>query len=305
MGRFGTVITAMVTPFDQGGELDVDGAATLARHLVDAGSDGLVVAGTTGEGPVLTDEEKIDLWRAVADAVSVPVVAGTGTNDTAHSIALTQAAGETGVQGVLVVTPYYNRPSQTGLSAHFRAVAGATDLPVLLYDIPVRTGRRIATDLLIELGNTVGTIVGVKDSTADPAAAARVVAETPDHFELYSGDDPLTLPLMAVGAVGIVSVAAHWAAPLFVEMVSAFQSGDLAGAQQANARLFESYQFESSDAFPNPMPAKAACRALGLPAGQCRLPHEVAPSSLDEHARQVVERVGRALSGASVRESIG
>src|SRR5258708_30948159 len=135
MGRFGPVVTAMVTTFDEGGGLDVAGAVPLARHLVDAGSDGLVVAGTTGEGPVLTDQEKIDLWRTVAGAVGVPVVAGTGTNDTAHSIALTQAAGETGVQGVLVVTPYYNRPSQAGLSAHFRAVAGATDLPVLLYHI--------------------------------------------------------------------------------------------------------------------------------------------------------------------------
>ena len=305
MGRFGTVVTAMVTPFDESGGLDLDGAAALARHLVDNGSDGLVVAGTTGEGPVLSDQEKIDLWRAVAGAVSVPVVAGTGTNDTAHSIALTEAARGTGVQGVLVVTPYYNRPSQAGLAAHFRAVAGATDLPVLLYDIPVRAGRRIATDLLIELGNTVGNIVGVKDSTGDPASAARVVAETPDRFELYSGDDALTLPLMAVGGVGIVSVAAHWAGPLFVEMVSAFGSGDMAGARKANARLYESYQFESSEAFPNPMPAKAACRVLGLPAGQCRLPNEVAPGSLDDQARRVVERVGHATSGASVRDSIG
>lgn len=305
MGRFGTVITAMVTPFDDRGGLDLDGAAALARHLVDNGSDGLVVAGTTGEGPVLSDQEKVDLWSAVAGAVPVPVVAGTGTNDTAHSIALTEAARGTGVQGVLVVTPYYNRPSQAGLAAHFRAVAGATDLPVLLYDIPVRAGRRVATDLLIELANTVGNIVGVKDATGDPAAAARVVAETPDRFELYSGDDALTLPLLAVGGVGVVSVAAHWAGPVFVELVSAFGSGDLAGARKANARLFESYQFESSEAYPNPMPAKAACRVMGLPAGQCRLPHEAAPSSLDDQARGVVERVGHATSGASVRESVG
>jgi 4-hydroxy-tetrahydrodipicolinate synthase len=247
----------------------------------------------------------LDLWRAVVDAVTIPVVAGTGTNSTAHTIALTQAARSTGVEGVLVVTPYYNRPSSAGLSAHFRAVAGATDLPVLLYDIPIRTGRRIGTELLIDLGNTVGNIVGVKDSTGDAASAARVVAETPDGFELYSGDDPMTLPLLAVGGVGIVSVAAHWAGTLFAEMVSAFQAGDLGRAREANARLFESYQFESSEAFPNPMPAKAACRALGLPAGQCRLPNAVAPSSLDEEARRVVERVGRASSSASVRGSIG
>jgi 4-hydroxy-tetrahydrodipicolinate synthase len=305
MGRFGSVVTAMVTPFDGDGHLDLDGAATLARHLAGNGSDGLVVAGTTGEGPVLSDQEKLDLWRAVADAVAIPVVAGTGTNDTAHSIALTKAARSTGVEGVLVVTPYYNRPSSAGLSAHFRAVAGATDLPVLLYDIPIRTGRRIGTELLIDLGNSVGNIVGVKDSTGDAASAARVVAETPDRFELYSGDDSMTLPMLAVGGVGIVSVAAHWAGTLFAEMVSAFQEGDLDRAREANARLFESYQFESSDDFPNPMPAKAACRALGLPAGQCRLPNAMAPISLDEEARRVVERVGRASSGASVRGSIG
>ncbi|MGA8371414.1 MAG: 4-hydroxy-tetrahydrodipicolinate synthase [Acidimicrobiales bacterium] len=305
MGRFGSVVTAMVTPFGDDGALDLDGAATLARHLADSGSDGLVVAGTTGEGPVLSDRETVDLWRTVVDAVTIPVVAGTGSNDTAHSIALTQAAGAAGVQGVLVVTPYYSRPSAAGLSAHFRAVAGATDLPVLLYDIPIRTGRRIGTELLIELGTSVGNIVGVKDSTADPASAARVVAETPDSFELYSGDDAMTLPLLAVGAVGIVSVAAHWAGPLFVEMVGAFGSGDLVRAREANTRLFESYQFESTEAFPNPMPAKAACRALGLPAGQCRLPNAVAPDSLDEQARRVVEHVGRASSGAPARDSVG
>ena len=305
MGRFGSVVTAMVTPFGDDGALDLDGAATLARHLADSGSDGLVVAGTTGEGPVLTDRETFDLLRAVVDAVTIPVIASTGTNDTAHSIALTQAAGAAGVQGVLVVTPYYNRPSAAGLSAHFRAVAGATDLPVLLYDIPIRTGRRIGTELLIELGTSVGNIVGVKDSTGDPASAARVVAETPDSFEVYCGDDALTLPFLAVGAVGIVSVAAHWAGPLFVEMVGAFGSGDLVRAREANTRLFESYRFESTEEFPNPMPAKAACRALGLPAGQCRLPNAVAPDSLDEQARRVVEHVGRASSGAPARDSVG
>jgi 4-hydroxy-tetrahydrodipicolinate synthase len=305
MGRFGSVVTAMVTPFHGDGALDLDGAVALADHLVSAGSDGLLVAGTTGEGPVLTDGEALELFRAVAGAVSVPVVASTGSNDTAHAVAFTRSVAGSGVDGVLVVTPYYNRPSAAGLSAHFRTVAAATDLPVVLYDIPIRTGRRIGTDLLIELASEVPNIIGVKDSTHDVAAAARVVAETPDHFELYSGDDPLTLPLMAVGAVGIVSVAAHWAGTLFAEMVSAFQAGDLGRAREANARLFESYQFESSEAFPNPMPAKAACRALGLPAGQCRLPNAVAPSSLDEEARRVVERVGRASSSASVRGSIG
>lgn len=140
MARFGAVVTAMVTPFDDGGALDLDGAVRLARWLTDHGSDGLVLAGTTGEGPVLDDDEKVDLWRAVAQAVTVPVVAGTGSNDTAHSVQLTRRAATCGVAGALVVTPYYNRPPQSGIEAHFRAVAGASDLPVLLYDIPVRTG---------------------------------------------------------------------------------------------------------------------------------------------------------------------
>ena len=211
MARFGSVVTAMVTPFDDHGGLDVDGAVVLARHLIATGSDGLVLAGTTGEGPVLTDGEALDLFRAVAEAVTVPVIAATGSNDTAHSVTFTRSVADIGVDAVLIVTPYYNRPSSAGLSAHFRAVAAATDLPVLLYDIPIRTGRRIGSDLLTTLASEVPNIVGVKDATGDVAGAARVVAQTPEQFEVYSGDDSLTLPFLAVGGVGIVSVASHWA----------------------------------------------------------------------------------------------
>ena len=193
--RFGTVVTAMVTPFDSGGALDLDGAVALAGHLADTGSEGLVVAGSTGEGPVLTDDERIDLIRAVIEAVTIPVIATTGTNDTAHSIVMTERATEVGAAGVLVVTPYYNRPSAAGLSAHFRAVAAATSLPVVLYDVPVRSGRRIGADLTLELAHEVPNIVAVKDATGDVAAAARVVAGAPAGFELYCGDDALTLPV--------------------------------------------------------------------------------------------------------------
>lgn len=301
MARFGAVVTAMVTPFDDHGALDLDGAASLARHLVASGSDGLVVAGTTGEGPVLADEERIDLFRAVAEAVTVPVVATTGTNDTSHSITLTRTAEECGADGVLVVTPYYNRPSPAGLSAHFRAVAGATDLPVLLYDIPVRTGRRIGSSLLVELAREVPNIVGVKDATGDVAGAARVVAEAPDGFEVYCGDDSLALPFLSVGGVGIVSVASHWAARELAELVDRHQAGDVDGARAVNQRLIESYDFESSDEYPNPVPAKAACRAQGLPAGQCRLPHPSAPAELELRAADVMARLGRP---ASVREPV-
>jgi 4-hydroxy-tetrahydrodipicolinate synthase len=286
--RFGRVVTAMVTPFGRDGELDLDAAATLARHLVDTGSDGIVVAGTTGEGPVLTDSERIDLFRAVIEAVAVPVIATSGTNDTAHSILMTREAAAAGAAGVLVVTPYYNRPSAAGLSAHFRAVAGASDLPVVLYDIPVRSGRRIGVDLTIQLARDVVNIVAVKDATGDVASAARVVAEAPTGFEVYCGDDPLTLPFASIGGVGIISVASHWAGELIGEMLAAYSTGDVVRAAEVNRGLLESYRFESSDEYPNPVPAKAACRAMGLAVGQCRLPNALAPQSLDDQARSVV-----------------
>ncbi len=288
MPRFGSVVTAMITPFTDEGALDLEGAAVLARHLVDHGSDGLVVAGTTGEGPVLTDTERIELFRAVAAAVDVPVVAATGTNDTAHSVHLTKEAAAAGADGVLVVTPYYNRPSRAGLSAHFRAVAAATDLPVVLYDIPVRSGRRIGAALTVELARDVPTIVAVKDATGDLAAAATVVAESPEGFEVYSGDDSLTLPFLSVGGCGVVSVASHWAGAAFGEMIAAYRAGDVVRATRCNQELAPSYGFESTEDFPNPVPAKAACRALRLPAGQCRLPNAVAPDALDARARALV-----------------
>ncbi len=283
----------MVTPFDENGGLDVDGAVTLARWLTGHGSDGLVVAGTTGEGPVLSDAELGQLWQAVTEAVTVPVLAGTGSNDTRHTMECTKLAQAAGVAGALVVTPYYSRPSQAGLSAHFRAVAACTTLPVVLYDIPVRTGRRIARDTMVGLARDVPNIVGVKDATADPAGAARLMAEAPESFELYSGDDALTLALLALGAVGAVSVASHWAGEETAEMVAAWFKGDADGARACNARLFESYDFESSETYPNPLPAKAACRALGLPSGQCRLPLGAAPAELDERARTVISNLGR------------
>jgi 4-hydroxy-tetrahydrodipicolinate synthase len=299
VGRFGSVITAMVTPFDHDGAVDLGCAEALAGHLVASGSDGLVVAGTTGEGPVLSDAEKLELFRVVAAAVDVPVLAATGSNDTAHSAALSRSAAGCGVDGLLVVTPYYNRPSRQGLSSHFRSVAAPTDQPVVLYDIPVRTGRKIGTELLIELATEVPTIVGVKDATGGVAAAAVVVASTPEEFEVYAGDDSLTLPFLSVGAVGIVSVASHWAAPRFVEMVAAFERGDTAGAIAANQRLAGSFSFESSDEYPNPVPAKAACRALGFAVGQCRLPNAPAPEALVDQARAVIAELDLPISAAA------
>ncbi len=282
----------MVSPFDDDGRLDLDASASLARWLSDHGSDGLVVAGTTGEGSVLSDEEKLDLWRAVAEAVTIPVIAGSASNDTAHSVELTRKAAATGVAGALVVTPYYNRPSQAGIEAHFRAVAEATDLPVLIYDIPVRTGRKVSLDVFVRLAADVPNILGVKDASGDPAGSARLVAATPDSFELYSGDDSLTLALLGVGAVGVVGVATHWAGPQFAEMIASFAKGDVARAREVNAMLFDSYAFETSDAAPNPLPAKAMMRVLGQPVGQCRPPMGVAPAGLEDQAREVLTTLG-------------
>ena len=291
MAHFGAVTTAMVTPFSDDGALDVDTAVALARWLTEHGNDGLVVAGTTGEGPVLSDDEKLELWRAVAEAVSVPVVAGTGSNDTAHSVELTRRAAGTGVAGVLVVTPYYNRPSQAGLEAHFRAVAGATSLPVLMYDIPIRTGRKISHDVLVRLAREVPNIVGVKDAALDVAASASLMAAAPSGFELYSGNDDQTLPLLSIGATGTVGIATHWAGELVGEMIAAFGKGDVERARHINARLLDSYAFETGDLTPNPIPAKAMMRVLGLPVGQCRLPMGAAPEGTEDRAREVLAKL--------------
>src|SRR5271170_151066 len=179
----------MVTPFDASGRLDTQGAVDLARWLAAHGSDGLVLSGSTGESSVLSDEEKVDLWRAVAEAVTIPVIAGSGSNDTDHSVKMTKLATECGVDGILAVTPYYNRPSQAGIAAHVRAMAEAAgELPVLLYDIPIRSGRKVAEATILELARE-GTVVGVKDATGNPAATAALIAAAPAQFEVYSGND--------------------------------------------------------------------------------------------------------------------
>lgn len=289
--RFGEVVVAMVTPFDDDLALDLDAARDLARWLVEQGADGLVLAGTTGEAPTLTDEEKLDLFRAVRDAVDVPLLAGTGSFDTAHTIELTRAAAHTGVEGFLVVSPYYSKPSQAGIEAHFRAVGEASDLPFLIYDVPGRTGRRIDTDVVLRLAHEVPTLAGIKDATGDPGASARLVAESPSSFELYSGDDALTLPLLAVGAVGVVGVATHWSAAEHAQMISAFTKGDVDEARRVNALLLESYEFEVSPESPHAVSAKAMLRALGVRVGQCRPPIGPTPDGLEARARAVHDRL--------------
>jgi 4-hydroxy-tetrahydrodipicolinate synthase len=291
MARFGEVLTAMVTPFDDDLALDLDGAVTLARWLVDHGSDGLVLAGSTGEGSTLTDREQLDLTAAVVGAVTVPVIMGVGGNDTAHTVELTRSAAATGAAGVLAVTPYYNRPSQAGIDLHFRAVAAATELPVILYDIAVRTGRRIDNDVLLGLARDVTNIVAVKDASGDVAQGAQRVAAAPAGFEVYSGDDALTLPFLSIGGVGIISVAAHWAGEEMREMIASFQKGDVARAVELNNRLVPSWDYEGGDLNPNPIPAKAMMRTMGLPAGQTRPPMGPCPDGLEDRAREVLKRL--------------
>jgi 4-hydroxy-tetrahydrodipicolinate synthase len=287
MAQSGAVMTAMVTPFAADGSLDEKAAAELAEWLIDQGNDGLVLSGTTGESPTLTDDEKIALWQAVRAAVDVPLIAGSTSNDTRHSVELTQAAAEVGMDGILAVTPYYNRPSQAGLEAHFRAIADASSLPVILYDIPFRTGRKIATSTILRLAEDVPTIAGVKDAAGDPAETARLIAAAPEDFELYSGDDSLNLAFLSVGAVGVISVAAHWTAALHRELVDAVFKGDLETAQAVNHQLLPSYAFVTSDAAPNPVPTKAMLRVLGHAVGECRLPMGPTPAGLEDEARKL------------------
>ena len=277
----------MVTPFDAQGRLDLPAAQRLARWLAQRGTDGLVLAATTGEASTLDDEERCDLVRAVAEAVTIPVLAGTGSNDTRHSAQLTRRAGELGAAGVIVVSPYYNRPPQAGIEAHFRAVAAATSLPVMVYDVPLRTGRRVSAEVLRRLFREVPNIVAFKDATGDPPAAAALVAQAGAHFDLYSGDDPFTLPLLAMGAVGLVGTSTHWTAQHFQQMIAAFQRGDVQQAQDIHARLQQSFGFVNSDDCVFPMAIKAMLRTLGQEAGECRLPLPPAPPGTEQRAREV------------------
>lgn len=288
MARYwGPVLTAMVTPFDATGRLNLDMACQLARHLADNGSDGLVLAATTGEAPTLSEAERFELIRAVSETVTIPVLAGTGSNDTRHALEMTAKAEAAGAAGVFLVSPYYNRPPQAGIEAHFRALAAATRLPVMLYDVPCRTGRRIGHDVLIRLFREVDNIVAFKDATGDPAAAARLMAEAGDHFELYSGDDALTLPLLAVGAVGVVGTSSHWTGPEFAAMIAAFEQGEVARARAINAALQPSFAFANTEESVFSMSVKAMLRSQGLAVGECRLPLPPAPAGVEERAAQV------------------
>jgi 4-hydroxy-tetrahydrodipicolinate synthase len=287
MALFGQVLTAMITPFTADGALNIDEAVRLARWLEANGNDGLVVSGTTGESSTLTDSEKLELWDAVIKAVSIPVIAGSGSNDTAHSVHLTKEVTALGAAGILAVGPYYNRPSQAGLVAHITAMAGATNLPVVVYDIPVRTGRKISTASLARLANEVKNVRALKDAAGAPAETANLMAMVPHDFDLYSGDDGLTLAFLAYGGVGVIGVATHWSAPEHQRMITSFRNGDVDGARRMNDILLESYAYETGDDNPNPIPSKVMMNHLGFDVGECRLPMGPPPVGLAERAAQV------------------
>ena len=299
MAIFGQVLTAMITPFDASGALDLNEAVRLAKWLQDNGNDGLVVSGTTGESSTLTDAEKLALWEAVINAVTIPVIAGSGSNDTAHSVHLTKEVTKMGAAGILAVGPYYNRPPQSGLEGHITAMANATTLPVVVYDIPVRTGRKISTHTLVKLANTVPNIKALKDAAGAPAETANLMAQVPKDFELYSGDDGLTLAFLAYGGSGVIGVATHWSAPEHQAMITAFKNGDVALARKYNDILLESYAFETGDDNPNPIPSKVMMNHLGFKVGDCRLPMGPPPAGLADRAATVHANLQKAREALS------
>lgn len=292
MADFGRVLTAMATPFDESGAVDFEQAASLAKHLVANGSDGIVVAGTTGESPTLSDEEKIRLVRTVKDAVAgrALVVAGTGTNDTRHSVHLTKDAQRAGADGILLVNPYYNRPSQDGLYAHFRTIAESTPLPCMLYNIPGRTGVNTAPETIARLAE-IPNITAVKEATGNLDQASEIRRLTKDDFQIYSGDDSLTLPILAVGGTGVVSVASHLAGREIREMVQAYQQGDVRRAVQLHIRLFP--LFRVLFITTNPVPLKAALNMSGIKVGKPRLP-------LVEATAKEKEQIGAVLKALAL-----
>jgi 4-hydroxy-tetrahydrodipicolinate synthase len=285
----GEVLTAIATPFDAAGEVDLERFRALARHLVDHGSDGLVVAGTTGESPNLTDAERLDLFAAAVDAVGdrATVIAGTGTYSTAHSVHLTKQARELGVDGFLVVTPYYNKPPARGIVAHFRAIAEVTDLPIVVYNIPSRVVINIEPETIAELAE-IPNVCAVKQAHDDLEQARRILAET--DLDLYAGDDNLIHPFLELGGVGGICVHTHVVGPQVKDMVRRFRDGDAAGAKRIDEELGPAYELLRIET--NPIAIKCALNLLGHEVGGVRLPLVEADERQVARVRDCLERLG-------------
>ena len=276
---FGQVLTAMVTPFDQNGDVDFNATRTLVNYLIENGTDGLVVAGTTGESPTLSTEEKVELFKFVVDVVGgrIPVIAGTGSNNTRASISVTKQAEATGVDGIMLVAPYYNKPSQEGMYQHFKAIAESTSLPVMLYNIPGRSVVNMSVETIVRLSD-IPNIVAIKEANGNLDAMAEVISQTPSDFTLYSGDDGLTLPVLGIGGAGIVSVASHIIGNEMQEMINLFKNGNIEEAAAAHRKLLPI--MNALFAAPSPSPVKAALNLKGINVGGVRLP--MVPLTADE-----------------------
>lgn len=268
---FGNVLTAMVTPFDANNQIDFEVTTELIEHLLATGTDGIVVAGTTGESPTLSEEEKAALFKHVIKVVNkrVPVIAGTGNNNTSASIILTKEAESYGADGIMLVTPYYNRPSQRGLYEHFSAIAAETSLPIMLYNIPGRSVINMDPETTIRLSK-ISNIVSVKESSGDFDAISKIIEQTPDDFTVYSGDDGSTLPILSIGGHGVVSVASHIIGNDMNAIVNAFKNGDTKKAAEIHRKVLPTVKglFKA----PSPSPVKAALKLNGFEVGQVRLP---------------------------------
>lgn len=289
MQEWGRLITAMATPFDAALDVDYAEAAAFAKKLVAEGSSALVIGGTTGEAPTLSEEEKCRLFRAVKEAVSVPVIAGIGTNCTRSTVAMGKKAAECGVDGVLVVVPYYNKPPQQSLYEHFKVVAEEVKLPVMLYNVPGRTSCNLASDTAAALSRVPG-IVALKEASGDLEQTTRVLRDARKGFSVYTGDDPLTIPTLAVGGYGVVSVAAMIAGPRMKRMIDAFCAGNVAEAAAIHQELAE--LIKALFVTTNPIPVKAALTLLGVPVGGHRLPLTGATPEVVETLRAALGKLG-------------
>lgn len=271
MSYFGPICTAMITPFTKDLEMDYTKVTKLVEYLIENGSDSILVAGTTGESPTLTTEEKLNLFEHVVRIVNkrVPVIAGTGSNDTASSIELTKKATSLGVDAIMLVVPYYNKPTQKGLIAHFKTIAKSTNLPIMLYNIPGRTSINMTVETVVELSK-VSNIVAIKEASGDLNQMGKIIAQTDDTFELYSGDDALALPVMAIGGVGVVSVASHLVGKELKKMLQLYLNGNIIEAASIHRKLLN--KFESLFIFSNPVPLKALLKEEGIDMGSVRLP---------------------------------
>lgn len=281
---FGRVATAMVTPFDIKGNIDFQKTTTLVNYLINNGTDSLVVSGTTGESPTLSSEEKIALLQHVVKVVDkrIPVIMGTGSNNTYASIELTKKAEQNGADAIMLVAPYYNKTNQEGLYQHFKAIAESTSLPVMVYNVPGRTSVNVAPETIIRL-SSIPNIVAVKEASGDLNAMTKIIAETDDDFVLYSGDDGITLPVLAIGGAGVISVASHVVGNEMQEMIQAFLNGDLSKAAKLHQKLHPIFKglFEA----PNPVPVKTALQLMGINVGSVRLP--MVPLTEQERAKLV------------------